>query len=214
MSQKNDPVLYQGTAWYYSRFRPVYPAALVTVLRDKFGLDGTGRLLDLGCGPGPVAIRLAYLFEHVVAMDPEPEMLAEGRASAERAGVSNIEWIAGGSEDLLVALGTFRLVTMGNSFHWMDRARTLDALYDFVIDGGGIAVVGHGAPIPAPPPTRVARRDQPRWSENTWATAACLGIRIRRLRRRSATRDTSRARASRMSPCTRSLSISTGRSIR
>jgi hypothetical protein len=50
-------------------------------------------------------------------------------------------------------LGRFRLVTMGNSFHWMDRARTLDALYDLVTDGGGIAVVGHGAPIPAPPPT-------------------------------------------------------------
>jgi hypothetical protein len=50
-------------------------------------------------------------------------------------------------------LGQFRLVTMGNSFHWMDRARTLDALYDLVADGGGIAVVGEGAPIPPPPMT-------------------------------------------------------------
>jgi len=145
--------LYQGTAWYYSRFRPTYPDSLVSVLRDTFGLDGRGRLLDLGCGPGPVAIRLAHLFEHVVAMDPEPDTLEEGRAAAERAGVSNIEWIHGGSEDLSAALGLFRLVTMGNSFHWMDRARTLDALYDLVIEGGGIAVVGEGAPIPAPPPT-------------------------------------------------------------
>jgi len=153
MNQQHDPAVYQGTASYYSRFRPAYPAALVTVLRDKFGLDGTGRLLDLGCGPGPVAIRIGHLFEHVVAMDPEPEMLAEGRACAERAGVSNIEWIAGGSEDLTAALGTFRLVTMGNSFHWMDRARTLEALYDLIIDGGGIAVVGHGAPFEGPPPT-------------------------------------------------------------
>lgn len=153
MSQQHDPAVYQGTAWYYSRFRPAYPAALVTILRDKFGLDGTGRLLDLGCGPGPVAIRLAHLFEQVVAMDPEPEMLAEGRACAERARVPNIQWIAGGSDDLSPALGTFRLVTMGNSFHWMDRARTLDALYDLVIDDGGLAVVGHGAPLEAPPPT-------------------------------------------------------------
>ncbi|MFZ1890310.1 MAG: class I SAM-dependent methyltransferase [Candidatus Binataceae bacterium] len=153
MSQQPDPSLYQGTAWYYSRFRPAYPAALVTILRDKFGLDGAGRLLDLGCGPGPVAIRLAHLFEQVVAIDPEPEMLAEGRACAERAGVSNVKWIAGSSEDLSPALGTFRLVTMGNSFHWMDRARTLDALYDLIINGGGLAVVGHGAPFQAPPPT-------------------------------------------------------------
>ena len=87
-------------------------------------------------------------------MDPEPDMLAEGRAQAERAGISNIEWRRGSSDDLLPALGQFRLVTMGNSFHWMDRQRTLDALYDLVTSGGGVAVVGQGAPLQAPPPTR------------------------------------------------------------
>ena len=155
MSENQKPYtgLYQGTAWYYSRFRPRYPETLVTLLRDTFGLDGRGRLLDLGCGPGPVALRIAHLFEHVLAMDPEPNMLAEGRAAAERAGVSNIDWVRGGSENLSPALAQFRLVTMGNSFHWMDRQRTLDALYDLVIEGGGIAVVGEATPIPAPPPT-------------------------------------------------------------
>ena len=144
---------YKGAAWYYSRFRPRYPDALENVLRDTFNPDGRGLLLDLGCGPGPVAIRLAHLFEHVVAIDPEPEMLAEGRAAAARAQVSNIEWRLGSSEDLSPAPGSFRLVTMGNSFHWMDRARTLDALYDLTISRGGIAVVGHGAPLLPPPPT-------------------------------------------------------------
>ncbi len=150
---KHDPDLYQGTAWYYSRFRPRYPETLVTLLRDTFGLDGGGRLLDLGCGPGTVAIRLAHLFERVVAMDPEPEMLDEGRAEAAHASISNIEWRRGRSEDLSPDLGHFRLVTMGNSFHWMDRARTLDALYGLVTDGGGIAVVGEGAPLSPPAPT-------------------------------------------------------------
>lgn len=153
MTFKHDPDIYKGTAWYYSRFRPRYPETLVTLLRDTFALDGSGTLLDLGCGPGTVAVRLAPLFEHVLAIDPEPEMLKEGRACAERAGVSNVEWRRGSSEELSPALGRFRLVTMGNSFHWMDRARTLDALYDLVVDGGGIAVVGEGAPIPPPPPT-------------------------------------------------------------
>jgi SAM-dependent methyltransferase len=150
----DDPMPYTGTAWYYARFRPTYPPSLVTVLRDHYGLDGSGRLLDLGCGPGPVAIALAKLFDEVIAMDPESEMLDEGRAAAKRANVSNVEWIHGAAKDLSPALGRFRLVTMGNSFHWMDRARTLDALYDLVLEGGGVAVVGHGAPIPAPPPTR------------------------------------------------------------
>ncbi len=80
-------------------------------------------------------------------------MRAEGERIARERGINNIEWRFGGSKDLSPPLGQFRLVTMGNSFHWMDRARTLDALYDLVTDGGGIAVVGEGAPIPPPPPT-------------------------------------------------------------
>jgi ubiquinone/menaquinone biosynthesis C-methylase UbiE len=86
-------------------------------------------------------------------MDPQPEMLVEGQAAAEGSGVSNIEWLRGGSEDLSPTLGHFRMVTIGNAFHWMDRQRTLDKLYDLLLEGGGLAVVGHGAPIPAPPPT-------------------------------------------------------------
>jgi SAM-dependent methyltransferase len=153
-TDKYDLTIYEGTAWYYSRFRPKYPPSLVSLLRENFQLDGTGRLLDLGCGPGPVAIPLAHLFHEVVAVDPDDAMRAEGERIARERGINNIEWRFGGSKNLSPALGQFRLVTMGNSFHWMDRARTLDALYDLVTDGGGIAVVGHGAPIPPPPPTR------------------------------------------------------------
>ncbi|HWJ41387.1 MAG TPA: class I SAM-dependent methyltransferase [Candidatus Limnocylindrales bacterium] len=152
-TDKYDLTIYEGTAWYYSRFRPVYPPSLVSLLREHFRLDGTGRLLDLGCGPGPVAIPLAHLFDEVLAIDPDDAMRAEGERIARERGITNIEWQFGGSKDLSRELGQFRLVTMGNSFHWMDRAATLEALYDLVIDGGGIAVVGEGAPIPRPPPT-------------------------------------------------------------
>jgi SAM-dependent methyltransferase len=152
-TDKYDLTIYEGTAWYYSRFRPKYPPSLVSLLREHFRLDGTGRLLDLGCGPGPVAIALAHLFENVLAMDPDDGMRAEGERIARERGINNIEWRFGGSKDLSPELGQFRLVTMGNSFHRMDRSRTLDALYDLVTDGGGIAVVGEGAPIPPPPMT-------------------------------------------------------------
>jgi ubiquinone/menaquinone biosynthesis C-methylase UbiE len=155
---------YEGAAGYYSRYRPPYPPALVKVLREAFRLDGTGRLLDLGSGPGSVTIPLAHLFERVVAMDPEPDMLEEGRAVARRAGVENIEWTRGSSEELSPALGQFRLVTMGESFHWMDRRRTLEVLYDLVSAGGGLAIVGRGTPLPLPPMT-------------PWRAAVCRVVR-------------------------------------
>src|SRR5258708_12537788 len=111
--------IYEGTAWYYSRFRPKYPPSLVSLLRENFRLDGTGRLLDLGCGPGPVAIALAHLFEKVLAMDPDDGMRAEAERIAREGGIKNIECRFAGSEDLPTALAQFPLATIRNSFPCM-----------------------------------------------------------------------------------------------
>jgi SAM-dependent methyltransferase len=121
--------------------------------REDAGLQRRDAVLDLGCGPGILARAFAPLAGSVVAMDPEPEML---RAAAEAcAGVSNIRLVAGGSDDLGPAFpspsaGRFRLVAMGRSFHWMDRAETLRRL-DALVEPGGAVVLfqtGHAA-VPA-----------------------------------------------------------------
>src|SRR6266702_2438779 len=74
--------IFHGTAWYYARYRPGYPQELFDLLRGRFELDGTGRLLDLGCGTGQLAVPLAPLFEEVVAVDVDAGMLAELNAVA------------------------------------------------------------------------------------------------------------------------------------
>src|SRR5438874_2268015 len=83
----------------YVRFRPRYPAALIEALARRCGLDGSGRLLDLGCGPGFLAIALAPHVAEAVGMDPEPEMLSLAAAEAEAAGV-RLTLVEGGSTDL------------------------------------------------------------------------------------------------------------------
>ncbi len=93
-------------------------------------------MLDLGCGPGPLARAFAPLCAEVVAIDPEPAMLAE----AEAAPAANIVWQRGSSYDIGPALGTFHLCTMGRSFHWMDRADTLRRLDSMIGPGGAVAL--------------------------------------------------------------------------
>ncbi len=139
---------FKGTAQYYSRFRPGYPGDFFAFLQREFKLDGSGHLLDLGCGTGQVAIPLAGDFHKVIAMDPEPEMLDEGRRMARQAGVTNVVFVLGGSANLLDLqdqVGVFRLVTMGSSFHWMDREATLEVLSKMVEPGGGLAVASAGS---------------------------------------------------------------------
>jgi SAM-dependent methyltransferase len=73
-----DPTIYEGAAAHYRRGRPPYSPELEAVLTEELGLDGSGRLLDGGCGPGVLTVRLAHLFEEAVGLDPDTAMLAEG----------------------------------------------------------------------------------------------------------------------------------------
>src|SRR6266542_2968487 len=47
---------FAGTATYYLRYRVPYPEALLLDLVERTGVTGEGRVLDLACGPGRVAL--------------------------------------------------------------------------------------------------------------------------------------------------------------
>jgi SAM-dependent methyltransferase len=79
---------FRGAAPYYVQGRLPYAAGLADALARELGLDGHGRLLDVGCGPGVVALRLAHLFDEVVGVDIDPDMLAEAARRAEEEGVT------------------------------------------------------------------------------------------------------------------------------
>jgi SAM-dependent methyltransferase len=136
-----DPSLYAGSAAHYVRGRVPYPAALADLLVDELGLDGQGRLLDLGCGPGSLTLLLAPHFEQVVAVDADDQMLAEGRRQAAARGIPNIAWVHARAEDLSPDSGPFRLATMAQSFHWMDRERVAGLLHRLLGDDGAVAYV-------------------------------------------------------------------------
>ena len=66
-----DPNLFAGTAQWYRRYRPPYGDEALAHVIGAFGLDRTGRLLDLGCGPGILAVPLSEHVSEVLAMDPD-----------------------------------------------------------------------------------------------------------------------------------------------
>ena len=162
-----DPTIYLGTARHYAVGRPPYSAELVPTLAAEVGLDGTGRLLDVGCGPGVLILELADRFAEAIALDPDAEMLAEGARRAEAAGLENVRWVQARAEDLPdlarrpggagldLRPGSLRLVTFGQSFHWTDRERVAEVVYDLLEPGGALVLVvhtydGHPAPTVGP----------------------------------------------------------------
>ena len=154
-----DPTIYLGAAVHYRSGRPPYSPRLEDVLTHELGLDGTGRLLDGGCGPGVLTVRLAGLFDEVIGLDPDAAMLAEGRRVAGGHGITNIRWVQARAEDLPAAApGPYRLITFGQSFHWTEEARVAEVVYDLLEPGGALALIVHTVegrrvpPSPGPPP--------------------------------------------------------------
>ncbi|HUN53482.1 MAG TPA: class I SAM-dependent methyltransferase [Candidatus Sulfotelmatobacter sp.] len=134
-----DPRRFRTAAAHYLAGRPPYADLLIRRVAAACGLQPDSRVLDLGCGPGPLAVAFARLAGEVVAVDPEPEMLRAAAANAAAAGVA-IRLRQGSSYDLDASLGNFRLVAIGRAFHWMQRADTLARLARLVEPDGAVAL--------------------------------------------------------------------------
>jgi SAM-dependent methyltransferase len=136
-----DSSLYAGSAAYYVHGRVAYPPELAERLTEELSLDGTGQLLDVGCGPGSLTLLLAGSFERATGVDADAGMLVEARRQAADRGIANTEWLHLRAEDLPESHGPYRLITLAQAFHWMDRPMVARRLRAFLQDGGALAHV-------------------------------------------------------------------------
>jgi SAM-dependent methyltransferase len=161
-----DETVFEGTAAYYRQGRKPYAPALSAALAEHLGLDDHGRLLDVGCGPGTVALQFAHLFESVVGVDPDPGMVREATLAAAEEHVATATWVQMRAEELPGSLGNFRVITFGQSFHWMDRPRVAAAVRDMLEPDGAVVQVDlwhmsppgedpKGGPYPAVPESAI-----------------------------------------------------------
>ncbi|RDG37053.1 class I SAM-dependent methyltransferase [Streptomyces corynorhini] len=164
-----DDTLFLGAAPHYVRGRLPYAPGVAELLAEVLALDGRGRLLDVGCGPGTLALDLAPLFIEVVGVDPDSGMLAEaarragaGAGEGAGAGAAGMEaktrWVRARAEELPLGLGTFTVAAFGQSFHWMDRELVAATVRDMLRPGGALLHVADlktetrtAAGLPHPP---------------------------------------------------------------
>jgi len=118
-------------------------------------------LLDVGCGPGIAARRLAPLFRETVAIDPSEGMIETARSLASPEDPTTIRFAVSSAEELgsdlsppdpVVDDGTVDLITAATAAHWFDMPRFWASAARRLKPGGTVALWCSG-PICVSPAT-------------------------------------------------------------
>jgi SAM-dependent methyltransferase len=132
-----DPVFarsFGSQAARYDRARPSYPAAALDLVLP--GDRATRRILDVGAGTGKLTAALLGRGAEVVAVEPDPQMLAvlAGR-------LPQVWAVAGSAERIPLRDGSVDAIVVGQAFHWFQRPDADHELARVLRPGGVIGLL-------------------------------------------------------------------------
>lgn len=124
-----------SVATAYDDFRPGYPAEAVDLSLE----DAGRRVLDLGAGTGKLTAELVGRGYDVVAVEPDPAMLAVLRDR-----LPGVDARAGAAEDIPLPDGSVDAVLAGQALHWFEPERAAPELARVLRPGGVLAGLWNG----------------------------------------------------------------------
>jgi len=93
---------------------------------------------DAGCGSGQASVRLARVFDNVIATDPSADQIAAAPARAD------IEYRVEAAERCGLADASVNLVNVSQALHWFDVNAFYAQVSRVLVPGGLLAVSGYG----------------------------------------------------------------------
>ena len=120
----------------YERARPGYPPEVARLLAERFALDPSKVVVDLGAGTGKFTREVITTGASVIAVEPVAEMRAQLQAA-----VPDARALAGTAEQIPLPDASADLVTAATAFHWFHLERALPEIHRVLRQGGGLAIV-------------------------------------------------------------------------
>jgi SAM-dependent methyltransferase len=139
---------FSSTVEFYARYRESYTPEFFQKVANQIGLGGDETLLDVGCGPGLLAIGFAPFVGHCAGLDPEPGMIAAAKDASAKAGVA-LSLIDGRIEEFPIA-HTYDVVTIGRALHWLERSAALATLEQILVPGSGRILICRASSVETP----------------------------------------------------------------
>ncbi len=127
------------TAADYARYRAGFPESFFKHLIELGIATGDQAILDLGTGTGALALEFAARGNHVVALDPSPELLAQAQARAEALGLA-VDFALASAEETGQPDHAFDVVAAATCWHWFDRPRAAEECARALKPGGRLLI--------------------------------------------------------------------------
>jgi SAM-dependent methyltransferase len=140
---------FASTVDFYARYRKPYSEDFFRMVAEQIGLRGVETLfLDVGCGPGMLAIGFAPFVGRCTGLDPELGMIAAAKSAAAEAGVP-LSLIHGRIEEFPITQ-TYDVITIGRALHWLERTPTLAVLERILVPDSGRILICRASSIETP----------------------------------------------------------------
>jgi ubiquinone/menaquinone biosynthesis C-methylase UbiE len=133
----------------YVNYRPSYPSELLEFLAETFGLSSIWTIADIGSGTGILSKLFLDNGNVVYAVEPNQEM----RIAAEHllAAYPNLKSIHGQAEQTTLGDRSVDCITVGQAFHWFDRAKAKSEFTRILRPNGWVVLVWNDRKLDSSP---------------------------------------------------------------
>ena len=142
------PAATERDARFWDRLSEKYAASKVedmagydrTIARTADHLKPTDRVLELGCGTGTTALRLAPHAREIVATDLSPAMVEIARRKARDQGIDSVHFVPAAADDVRFTGEGFDVALAFNLFHLVPDVDAALAAIAASVKPGGLLV--------------------------------------------------------------------------
>jgi SAM-dependent methyltransferase len=121
----------------YVRYRPGYPAEIISLLRNECGLTSDSVIADIGSGTGKLSELFLNAGCQVFGVEPNKEM----REAGERMNHPDFTSVDASAEETTLPAHSIDFVTAGQAFHWFDRDRCRSEFERILKPGGWVVII-------------------------------------------------------------------------
>ncbi len=126
----------------YSVFAVKGLAGMYSLAINDITRKGAGRILEVGAGPGDLAVKLAEMMpeSEIYCIDPSKAMRNIGLKKIKERGLNNMKYFLGSSRNVPLKL-KFDVIFSTLSFHhWKDKSGSIAYLTKFLKPNGSIMI--------------------------------------------------------------------------